>query len=828
MGWDTDTTGVSNDEDEGGTRFNLTRTVPSSFRQLSLVSKAFHRIYVGSKTLKAANISRMLTVVKDATDTKKFYETTERNRQYDGVEGKDEKDLPPVFNKRLFVTQGAVIITKEARRIMTRNASCSPDEDPTLSKSEMLTMRSVVDGLKLIHKGQDYIKNVLSRCVTLETYNAFQYVKKKSWEDTLSCYYIVHGAVEVTYDMSAAGNSSSRNVYQPNIIYSHGTAEYLGIVSAEGRDEDIAPPATVYTKELCEFIRIDRDRFHRLIEIEESLLMNEIKQYYKSGSSILSILSEDVQARILPMIQKHEYPPNKTLIEQGEETEYLYVMVSGRVQCYREVYIPEADRNIVFYICCREKDDYFGEEGVLDHDGSYCRITTTSHTICYRFHRTALKVVNFEKLERILQENRHDFVDEDELRDRGYKNHIWNNYKHNKVKESLKEKGKLKYMCKMREHPVADRPPSEEEQMTENMYGFVLKGSSFDPPKVRTLSCHSMSRPHTAPHVLINGKSSGAVGDDSESDSDSESSDEETKNRQLMTSELAKTLDQLCTKEEKIIFLKHIKKNLDADNIMNILDDNSEIGRHLKKAWETQEVEQPEKDSFMKNGILAIMGSDDIVRKAMAMAEKEVSHQRRRRSTKNEEEWNTVVHAENNQAKFLIAANKLRINILRKNLAAIEKERKLNVQKRVRINRKPYVTSIKENVQDTKAEPLKDSPKKKFFPDSLNGPSRILQEDVEREDKSNLFTARSQKRWRPSTVNNDTSIQNQVKIGRPRSAIVTHREAIAYNDKQQKIKYHGNSRILYNSTANISAVPDKGSPSRPNSSRSIRSRLSSS
>lgn len=248
---------------------------------------------------------RMLTVVKNAADVNEFYETTERNRQLDGVEEKEERDLPPVFNKRLFVTQGAVIITKEARRIMARNTRCSPAENPTLTKSEMLTMRSVVNGLKLIHKGQDYIKNVLSRCVTLETYNAFQYVKKKYWEDMLSCYYIVHGAVEVTYDMSAAGQSSSRNVYQPNIIYSHGTGEYLGIVSAEGRDEDIAPPATVYTKELCEFIRIDRGRFHRLIEVEESILMNEIQRYFISGSSILSILAEDVQAKLLQMIQKH-------------------------------------------------------------------------------------------------------------------------------------------------------------------------------------------------------------------------------------------------------------------------------------------------------------------------------------------------------------------------------------------------------------------------------------------------------------------------------------------------------------------------------------------
>lgn len=71
--------------------------------------------------------------------------------------------------------------------------------------------------------------------------------------------------------------------------------------------------------------------------------------------------------------------------------------------------------------------------------------------------------------------------------------------------------------------------------------------------------------------------------------------------------------------------------------------------------------------------------------------------------------WNTVVHAENSQAKFLIAANKMRINLLRKNLAAIDKERKLNAQKRIRINRKPYTTESKENVQSSKLEKLKGS-----------------------------------------------------------------------------------------------------------------------
>ena len=56
----------------------------------------------------------------------------------------------------------------------------------------------------------------------------------------------------------------------------------------------------------------------------------------------------------------------------------------------------------------------------------------------------------------------------------------------------------------------------------------------------------------------------------------------------------------------------------------------------------------------------------------------------------------------------------MRINILRKNLAAIDKERKLNAQKRIRINRKPYITESKENVERMKSEKSKlpDRPNK--------------------------------------------------------------------------------------------------------------------
>lgn len=238
------------------------------------------------------------------SETNDFYEKTDEQRKTETEQQKTEKqdkNVPPVFNKRLYVTSGNVVITKEARRIMARNAKYRPQEDPNLSKSELRTMRSVVEGLKLIHKDQGHIKDALSHCVTMETYDAFQYVVKKQWEEVLSCYYIVHGAVEVTYDMRA---TSSRSVYQPNIIYSHGTGEYLGIVSAEDQNEDIAPPVTVYTKEFSEFLRIDREKFHRICERFKTVLLSEIRRYVFGTSPILAKVSNEVKEKILPLILK--------------------------------------------------------------------------------------------------------------------------------------------------------------------------------------------------------------------------------------------------------------------------------------------------------------------------------------------------------------------------------------------------------------------------------------------------------------------------------------------------------------------------------------------
>lgn len=241
----------------------------------------------------------MLEVAQNLQETQKFYENVNNNRNKVASE---HKDLPPAFNKRLFASQGAVILTSESRRIMNTNKLIKPGEDPpVLSKSQLLAMRCVVDGLKLIHKGKDYVKDCLSHVITLESYEPFQYVTPKSHEECMSCYYIVNGAAEVTYDMRVA---ERLNVYQPNIIYSHGSGEYIGLVSAEGRSEELAPPATIYTKEACEFLRVDRTLFHKMIERELATQTQQKKDYLQHSKSAFASISNEAKEKIIPLLLK--------------------------------------------------------------------------------------------------------------------------------------------------------------------------------------------------------------------------------------------------------------------------------------------------------------------------------------------------------------------------------------------------------------------------------------------------------------------------------------------------------------------------------------------
>ena len=72
--------------------------------------------------------------------------------------------------------------------------------DLELTSSEIRSMTPVVDGLPLIHHDLDHVKHVLAHVVTMEMYEPFQFIHKKDHEDSISCYYILHGSVEATYE----------------------------------------------------------------------------------------------------------------------------------------------------------------------------------------------------------------------------------------------------------------------------------------------------------------------------------------------------------------------------------------------------------------------------------------------------------------------------------------------------------------------------------------------------------------------------------------------------------------------------------------------------
>ena len=71
-----------------------------------------------------------------------------------------------------------------------------------------------------------------------------------------------------------------------------------GLVSPEGLTEDLAPPATIYTKEMTQFIRIDRARFHALMR-KATDMIDKRKRDYVAEFSFLKDVSRDVTEKIL-------------------------------------------------------------------------------------------------------------------------------------------------------------------------------------------------------------------------------------------------------------------------------------------------------------------------------------------------------------------------------------------------------------------------------------------------------------------------------------------------------------------------------------------------
>ncbi|XP_048250145.1 uncharacterized protein LOC124139092 isoform X2 [Haliotis rufescens] len=629
---------------------------------------------------------RMQKMVDTVMESQRFYEDYARQRDKDAEEHR-EKDPPPIFNKRLFVSTGNVVITNEARRIMSRNGRVRPNCEPEpLTKSELMVMRSVVEGLKLVHKGHDYVKDALSHVITFESYGAFQYIVKRPYEECLSCYYIVQGGVEVTYDMKMA---ETRSVYQPNIIYNHGTGEFLGLVSLEGLSEDMSPPATVYTKERCEFLRIDRQKFHSIVEKYSELYDEEKRAFMSRGHCVLSRMPEESKEKILDKIYRQDLAPNRQVIAQGDSSDFIFFVYSGRCQLYKEVYVPETGQKSNFLLTSCEEGSFFGEECILDKTGSYCTATTASHTTIFKVHKSAFEIVSKDHLHNLIEQHRNEYPDEHDLRERGYTIHTWNDFKHKAVRQCLEERGHLKYMNTRDPRIVRTRPPTACERNKENMYRFMVKGGRYEPMRVREISAHTTSgsssrgpsRPRTAiglRHSTPLSNRSADTRDKDPTDDDPETVDSLRLSGSItqMPSDMARVLAKHVGKQMSKDQIQQILREGDCRELLKLLDESSEVGRQLRMAMEAPSG----KEGFTKTTVLMTMKTDDIVRKAKEMAESKGDN-RSNDIDDDGQEWNTVLHEENKHAKAQIAADRFRVAHLSRKMKALTKRRETLRQK---------------------------------------------------------------------------------------------------------------------------------------------------
>lgn len=70
-------------------------------------------------------------------------------------------------------------------------------------------------------------------------------------------------------------------------------------------------------------------------------------------------------------------------------------------------------------------------------------------------------MVQRDKLALFIDELRHDIPSDENLRDRGYRDSLWNKFKHTQIKGTLKEDGKLKYLSRPESAMVRERPPDD-------------------------------------------------------------------------------------------------------------------------------------------------------------------------------------------------------------------------------------------------------------------------------------------------------------------------------------------------------------------------------
>ncbi|KAK2143677.1 hypothetical protein LSH36_821g00036 [Paralvinella palmiformis] len=381
-------------------------------------------------------------LVKKVLEHQRFEDEIHRRREEELQDLSEVgNEAPPVFNKHHYSAKGNVIITEAAREIMERNEKSfgHSDSPHNLSPGELLVMRGVVDVLRLIHKGVEYVKDALSHVVTVELYQPHAYVAEKDHEHALSCYYIVYGQAEVTYDATACG-ACAVQVFEPNIVYTNSSGEYLGLVSPDGPEHDMTPPATIYTRSSCLLVRIDRRDFHRHVVRIRQELENDKWLFLNSENGPLSYLSVEEKEKLVPAFTKVYYRPNKVLTRQGQISDLLYIIVSGHCRCIRTFTCKDA--HVTNYDGI--SGEIVGSECLGDEAAYHSTVYTVAFTTCFKFHRADLEALSRENLRQLRECYLVKFPDEELLRNQGYRTTAWRRYRQHQV---MLVKGKDRVMA---------------------------------------------------------------------------------------------------------------------------------------------------------------------------------------------------------------------------------------------------------------------------------------------------------------------------------------------------------------------------------------------
>ena len=203
----------------------------------------------------------------------------------------------PIFNKRLYKARAGITVSKKASDVLHRNAN------QPRSEADLRSIRSVVAGLKDIHKNLEFVKTALGHAVTYEKHDSDVRIEKKRNETQMSCYYVLFGSVEAFYTVRDS-RAPFREIAERTISYTNVAGDYVGLLSPDGPNFDLPPPECMNTMGSCEFLRIDRAVFHEKIQEAQTLFRDEIVRFLNGNALFEKITEEDRLKLVSQMVKQ--------------------------------------------------------------------------------------------------------------------------------------------------------------------------------------------------------------------------------------------------------------------------------------------------------------------------------------------------------------------------------------------------------------------------------------------------------------------------------------------------------------------------------------------